>query len=296
MNLLAMVTQAGRELSDIGRNLVAVYSAFSQFFSTVIAITFASMLIFPILIILSMAMRPTREVFADPVSMPSALNFENLLGAWSAGGFSHYVLNSVIVVGIALVVLVVVSSLAAYALVEFDLPRKEWLLLAIIAGFIVPPEVLIVPLFMIMNDVFGWINHYRALIIVYVAMGIPFSVFFLRQFFMMMPDSYAEAARLDGCSELQVFSRIYLPLSIPAVATVAVFQFVLFWNEFLYALVFLTRDELRTAPAGLLAFQGGHETDYAMLAAAVLIAALPTILVFLAFRNQFIRGFTMGRV
>lgn len=287
--------RAVTELSGTMGGIVRLLSGFRKFFLTVFGATVAGMLLFPLYIIAGMALKPSQEFFASPLAPPTDLHFENIVTAWTTGGFSTYVLNSVIVVSVSLICLVVVSSLAAYALVEFDVPLKRLLLLGIVAGFMVPPEVLVAPLFAMM-DTLGWRNTYQSVILVYVAFGIPFSVFFIRQYFTTLPASYAEAARLDGCTELQVFSRIYLPMSIPAVTTVTVFQFVLYWNEFLYAIVFLTRDTMRTAPAGLLAFQGAHATDYTLLAAGVLIAAIPSVIVFIVFRNYFVRGFTMGRV
>ncbi|MWV64395.1 ABC transporter permease subunit [Halorubrum sp. JWXQ-INN 858] len=280
---------------DAGSQLFGVFKRFKQFFLTALGVTFAGMLAFPLYIIVSMALKTSQEFFSDPLGLPEAVDIGNLTAAWTAGGFATYVLNSAIVVGISLVVLVAVSSLAAYALVEFEIPWKNGILVAIVAGFMVPPEVLVAPLYTFM-DTLGWIDTHLSVIAVYVAFGVPFSVFFIRQYFTTLEGSYAEAARLDGCTELQVFSRIYLPLSIPAITTVTVFQFVLYWNEFLYALVFLPSDGMRTAPAGLLAFQGTHATNYTLLAAGVLIASIPAVIVFFVFRNYFIKGFTMGRV
>ncbi len=287
-----------RTVTELRETTGVVYRllvGFRTFFLTVFGATVAGLLLFPLYIVFSMALKPSHEFFADPLGPPSELHLENFVTAWTTGGFSTYVLNSVVVVTVSLLLLVLISSLAAYALVEFDVPWKNLALLAIIAGFMVPPEVLIAPLFALM-EALGWRNAYRSVIVVYVAFGVPFSVFFIRQYFTTLPGSLAEAARLDGCTELQVFSRIYLPMSIPAITTVTVFQFVLYWNEFLYAIVFLTQDSMRTAPAGLLAFQGAHETDYTLLAAGVIIAAIPSVIVFIAFRNSFVRGFTMGRV
>lgn len=255
----------------------------------------AAAVLLPLWVVTTASLKPDREFFAGAINPPSEWQFQNLIDAWTIGGFSGYMLNSLIVVTVGLTILLTICLLAAYALVQFEIPKKRYILLGIIAGFMIPPEVLVVPLYNMMDGL-GWLNQLRSVIIVYVAMAIPFSVFFIRQFFISIPGSLAEAARMDGCSEFQVFSRVYLPLSVPAVTTVFVFNFVLFWNEFLYAIIFLTRDQVRTAPAGLLAFQGQFSQSFTMIAAGVIIAALPTIIVFLLFRDYFIRGFTMGRV
>jgi raffinose/stachyose/melibiose transport system permease protein len=138
------------------------------------------------------------------------------------------------------------------------------------------------------------LNTYYSLIFAYIAFGLPFSVFLLRQFFVTIPDTYAEAARMDGCNEFQVFYRVYLPLSLPALAAVAIYQFVFLWNEFLYAIIFITDDAKRTLPAGLMAFQGQYAGDWAQLAAGIVIAVTPTVIFFLIFQRQFMRGISMG--
>lgn len=271
-------------------NAKAVVSHFSRFFISLLLIAFAGVITFPMLFVLNLALKTSQAYFREPASIASGLQFQNFVEAWTLGGFQHYMLNSALVVLMSLAILFVVTALATYALVEFDLPAKGLVLLVIIAGFMVPPEVLLVPLFTIINEL-GWINQYQSVIVTYVGFSIPFSVFLLRQFFTTLPDSFAEAARMDGCSELEILSYVYLPLSIPAIATILVYQFVLLWNEFLYAIIFLPQDSMRTTPAGIMALRGGYYQDPPVLAAGVLIAALPTILVFLVFRNYFIKGF-----
>lgn len=201
-------------------------------------------------------------------------------------------MNSAFVVLTTLSILIILSSMIAYALVRFDFPAQRVILITVLAGFMIPPQVLLVPLYSLM-DTLGLLNTYAALVFTYLGFSIPFSVFFLRQYFVKIPDGFAEAARIGGCSELVIFSRIYLPLSLPAISAVVVFQFVFLWNEFLYALVFISSDTKRTLPAGLMALQGQYATDWTLLFAGIVIAILPTIVFFLLFQKQFIRGFTM---
>ncbi len=280
-------------LAAVG-NVWAAVVTFRKLLLSAVVVLVGGVLLFPLYILLSAALKTRQEYFADALALPTSPQFGNFTEAWTDGGFQTYMLNSAIIVGIGLIVLLAVSLLAAYALVQFDIGGTKYLLLVVIAGLMVPPQVLIAPLFPIMDSV-GWINTRLSLIAVYVAFAIPFSVFFFRQYFVTLPASYAAAARLDGCSELQVFTRIYLPLSIPAITTVFVFQFVLFWNEFLYALLFITEDSRRTTPAGLNAFQGEFGQDFTLLAASVIIAAIPAIIVFLIFRKYFVQGFIQGQ-
>lgn len=285
----------GRELVAAISNVVQVISRFRKLFLAVLATTIAGLMLFPVVLILSVSMRESDAYFRDPVAIPSTLKLENYVEAWTAGGFQQYMLNSFIVVTVSLLLLLSVSLLAAYALIQFDFPAKKILLFYIIAGFMVPPEVLIAPLFAIV-DYLGWINTYHAIILMYTAIGIPFAFFYIRQYLTTLPKTYAEAARMDGYSEWQILSRIYLPLSLPAITTIGVFHFVLYWNEFLYALIFLQDDGMRTAPAGLLAFSNAHTTDYTLEATGVVIAAIPAVIVFLLFRRHFIKGFTRGEL
>lgn len=251
------------------------------------------LMLFPVFILVLTSFKSSGSIFANPLALPTEWQFQNYIAAWETGGFQHYFFNSVIVVSISLVLILVCSSLAAYALVQFDLPAKRAVIVFVIAGFMIPPQVLLIPLYTLMNWS-GLLNTYASLILAYVAFAMPFSIFLLRQFFLNIPDSYGEAARMDGCSELQVFYRVYLPLATPALAAVAIYQFVFLWNEFLYALIFITSDAKRTLPAGLMAFQGQYSGDWAAMMAGVVIAVTPTILFFLLFQRQFIRGITMG--
>lgn len=285
----------GRGSVSTARRVLAGVRALWQPILTVLVATVCGVILFPIVILVSTAVKSSSEYFEDPLAPPTSLRIENFLTAWVQGNFGTYVTNSVIVVFVGIAILIAVSLLAAYALVELDLPGSDAILLVVLLGFMVPPQVLIAPLFPIMDSL-GWLNHHRSLIAVYVAFAIPFSVFFFRQYFLTISSSYGEAARLNGCTEFQVFSRIYLPLSIPAIATVFVFQFVLFWNEFLYAIVFITETDLRTAPAGLSAFQGQFNQNFTLLAAGIIIASVPAVIVFLVLRKYFIRGFVRGQV
>lgn len=261
--------------------------------SALLVFIVAGVFLVPVLLLLMTSVKSKNEIFSNPLALPETLQLENYTSAWTTGGFDQYFMNSVIVVSISLVLILLLASLAAYALVQFEFPADNFMLIFFLAGFMIPPQVLLVPLYTIMNTL-NLLNTYYSLIFAYVAFGLPFSVFLLRQFFVTIPDTYAEAARMDGCTELQVFFRVYLPLSVPALSAVAIYQFVFLWNEFLYAIIFITDDAQRTLPAGLMAFQGQYAGDWAQLAAGIVIAVTPTVIFFLLFQRQFLRGISMG--
>ncbi|ELZ32640.1 putative fructose-amino acid permease [Halogeometricum pallidum JCM 14848] len=279
--------------SDYGIPVREIGSELVEKLSGLMAFVVTGIFLVPIGLLLVTSVKSRTEIFTNPLALPAEFQFENYANAWTTGGFGQYFLNSVIVVGISLVFILLLSSLAAYALVQFDFPADNFMLVFFLAGFMIPPQVLLVPLYTIMNAL-NLLNTYYSLIFAYIAFGLPFSVFLLRQFFVTIPDTYAEAARMDGCNELQVFFRVYLPLSMPALAAVAIYQFVFLWNEFLYAIIFITDDTLRTLPAGLMAFQGQYSGDWAQLAAGIVIAVTPTVIFFLLFQRQFMRGISMG--
>lgn len=261
--------------------------------SALLVFVMAGVFLVPVLLLLVTSVKSKSEIFTNPLALPKTFQFENYANAWTTGGFDQYFMNSVIVVAISLVLILLLASLAAYALVQFDFPADNFMLVFFLAGFMIPPQVLLVPLYTIMNAL-NLLNTYYSLIFAYVAFGLPFSIFLLRQFFVTIPDTYAEAARMDGCTELQVFFRVYLPLSLPALSAVAIYQFVFLWNEFLYAIIFITDDAKRTLPAGLMAFQGQYAGQWAQLAAGIVIAVTPTVIFFLIFQRQFMRGISMG--
>jgi raffinose/stachyose/melibiose transport system permease protein len=283
---MSVDTDSAEPIRDIA---VELFDKLSGLFVFVVGGVF----LVPVLLLLVTSVKSKTEIFTNPLALPQEFQFENYANAWTTGGFDQYFMNSVIVVSISLVLILLLSSLAAYALVQFNFPADNFMLVFFLAGFMIPPQVLLVPLYTIMNAL-NLLNTYFSLIFVYVAFGLPFSVFLLRQFFVTIPDTYAEAARMDGCTEFQVFFRVYLPLSVPALAAVAIYQFVFLWNEFLYAIIFITDDAKRTLPAGLMAFQGQYAGDWAQLAAGIVIAVTPTVIFFLLFQRQFMRGISMG--
>ncbi|WP_436926145.1 carbohydrate ABC transporter permease [Halosimplex amylolyticum] len=248
---------------------------------------------FPIYILLTLPFKSRSKIFSAPLALPETLDFSRFVTAWNVGGFSQYFMNSLIVVSVSLAAIIVIGALGAFALVQFDFRAERFTLLFLISGLMIPTQVLIIPLYSMMNQL-GLLNSFYSLFLVYIAFAMPFSVFLIRQFFLGIPDSYSEAARLDGCSEFQVFWKIYLPLAAPALAALAIYQFVFLWNEFLYVLTFITQDAHRTLPAGLLAFQGRRANEWGLLFAGVIISVLPTVIFLAIFQRQFIRGVTMG--
>jgi raffinose/stachyose/melibiose transport system permease protein len=206
-----------------------------------------------------------------------------------------YFFNSVIVVIIALIGIVIFASMAAYAFARFSFRFSNAIFWAFMATLMVPHQVVLVPLFKTLGPL-GLLNTRQGLIAVYIAFSLPISLYILRAFFQQIPGELAEAAKIDGADDWKTFWRVMFPVARPAVATVGVFNFILLWNEFLFALVFIRDDMLRTLPLGQMHFMGEYAEDIAGMAAAVTLATLPVILLYIVLAEHFQRGMAAGAV
>ncbi|MHA1381894.1 MAG: carbohydrate ABC transporter permease, partial [Candidatus Helarchaeota archaeon] len=190
---------------------------------------------------------------------------------------------------------VLISSLAAFPLSRFSFKGRHIILMAIISGLMLAPQVSLVSLFKLLQTL-GIYNTYLALIIPYVAYRIPFIVFLIWSYFISLPKEIEESAYIDGCSDWLLFWRIILPMSKPIIATSALLSARVFWNEFMFALVFIEKDKLKTIPVGLMNLKSNLSTDWTILLAALATSALPIIILFLILQRHFIRGLTIGGV
>ncbi len=243
----------------------------------------------PITWMLVSSLKTNNEIILDPIGLPEKLNFSNYISAWVTANFGSYFLNSVIIVIGAMILLVFVCTLAAYAFARFKVPLKNVILYIVLFGLIIPNMMLIFPIYRFFDRV-GLMNNLFGLILLYVAFGIPFSVFILRSYFLSFPTELEDAALIDGCNRFSTFFRIVLPASKGAISTVLIFQFIGFWNEFVFAYLLLNSDKLRPVSAGLGNFSSMFKTDYAGLFAASAIATLPVLIIFLIFQRYFIEA------
>jgi len=249
----------------------------------------------PLLWMAISALKTNREIFANPFGLPAAPQWSNFVDAWREG-VAGYFLNSVLVTGVSVVLIVLVSTLAAYALSRLRFVGRTWIYLLFIAGYAIPLHTVLVPLYQSLNKT-NLLNTWPGLIGPYVAFAIPFSVMLLYSFFVDFPTELEEAARLDGCNTWQMLFHVVLPLSKPGMATVAIFQGVFIWNEFLLALLVITDDKLKTLPLGLTAFQGRWAANIPLMMAALTLATAPMLLLYIVLQRQFthsLAGFSKG--
>ena len=249
--------------------------------------------VYPVFLMMLSSFKSTREIFRSPFALPESWSFENYARAWGEGNFSTYFGNSVFVTVAALALVLVLGSLAAYPLGRYAFRGRNWLMLYFLAGLMLPIRLGILPLFFLMRDL-GLLNTPWSLILIYAASGLPFTIFVLANFFETLPRELEEAARLDGAGEFRIYAQVMLPLVRPALATVAIFNFIPWWNDFFFPLIFIRAERFKTLPLGLFSFFGEHQNDWALLFSGLTITALPLLLLYLLASKQIIEGLTSG--
>jgi raffinose/stachyose/melibiose transport system permease protein len=247
----------------------------------------------PLLFMLMSSLRPGREIFSDPLGLPSGFYFGNYVEAWEDAQFATYFSNSLLVVTAAVFTGTAVSAMAAYALARYRFRGQGILIAFFIAGLTLPIRLAAVPIFYLLASM-GLIDSRIGLALVYAASGVPFSMFILAAFFRGLPGELEEAARLDGAGEFRIFGLVMLPLVRPALATVALFQFVQLWNDFFFPLILLRTQEKYTLPVGLTYFFGQYQTDWGAVFAGLVITTLPLVIVFLLLTRHIVSGLVAG--
>ena len=243
------------------------------------------------------SLKSNREVFREPLRMPTELQFENYQRAWDSAKLGQNFMNSVIIVGLAVIIILLVSAPAAYILSCVKFRGSNLITMIYIAGIGVPYPLLFIPLFAMLAGM-GMTNSKEGLILVYVSLSIPFTVYILTGFFATLPGDLEDAAVIDGCSDFQVFRFVMLPLASPGILTAAIFNFIGLWNEFQLALIFIQDPEQRPLSLGLYSLKNSmtYTGDWAGLFAGVVLVMAPTILLFLVLSERMISGITMGSV
>ena len=234
---------------------------------------------------------------ANPFALFSSVNLVNFVDAWTLGGFGGYFWNTVIITAFTLLGTVALSVLAGYALARLHLPGRGVIFFIFMLGLMFPFFSVVIPLFYELRDI-GLLGTKAGVILVLIAgaggFGVPIGVFLMRSFYMDLPEELADAARVDGATEFQVFRSIMLPLSGPGVAVLSVLVFFQTWNVFVVPLLFLPGSENQVLATGLYLFASGRTQEYEYIAAGSLIMVVPVVVFFLIFQRLFVRGLTAG--
>lgn len=250
--------------------------------------------LYPLVWLVTNSFKTTNEMFDRSWSLPESWLYQNYLDAWNFG-LGHYIVNSVFVTAISVTAIVLVGALNAFVLSVLEFRGKPLIYAFLLGGMIMPPEVCLFPLFKILTTL-GLYNTYFAMILPYVAFGLPFATFLIRAHMATIPIELYEAAVVDGAGVLRIFWLIYLPLSRPALAAAGLIMVMRVWNEFIFALTFVQSDSLRTLTIGISTFGDALRVDWTVLMAGLVISVIPVLFVFLAMQRQFISGLTQGAV
>lgn len=226
-------------------------------------------------------------------TMPDSLSFQYFGEAWTRGLLGRYLYNSFVITIPALAGTLFFSSLCAYALAGYRFKGNFLIYVTFVGGMLLPFQLLMLPVFQLSNYLKIY-DSYLGLIMIHMAFQLGFCTFFLRNFMMTVPIELAEAARIDGCSEFGIYRRIYLPLSLPAIAAVGTLEFTWIFNDYLWALVLLKNNDLKPVTTGLSTLQGQYISSWNVLVAGSLLATIPTVIVFIFLQRYFIEGLTMG--
>ena len=244
-----------------------------------------------------MSLRTTDEIYRSHYGLPIPAHWGKFYVAWTEFGYDIYFRNSAIVAVTAVILITIVGALAGFGFARkrYAFPLRQPLFLLIFLSVMFPPQIMILSLFQILIKL-KLFNTLPGLILVYVATELPITIYLLRAFFAQIPQELEDAARIDGCSDWTMFWRVMFPIALPAVATTFILDFIYFWNEFLYAVVFITQQEIRTLPLAIQFLVSDQYQDIGMLATGLMIATLPILVMYLFLSEWFVKGMTAGSV
>jgi len=250
---------------------------------------------FPIVWLVITSLRTREEYIESPLGWPSWA-FQNFVDAWNTAHFSTYVPNSLIYMVSVVLITLVLASAAGYGLARFRFPGRPALVVSLVIALTIPFSSIMFSVYDVV-DALGMLNTRFAIVIVAVAMGLPFATFYMRAFFVGIPEEISEAARLDGASEMGVFFRVILPLARPGFSTLAVFSGLWAWSMYIEPLMLATTDELRSVALGLAFFSSEYAgANQPMIAAGIVIIVAPLVVVSIIVQRRFVEGMTAGAI
>jgi len=261
----------------------------------IIMITYALTILIPLTIMISTSFKTNAEIFNNPFGLPESLNFDAYTTLFVISNYGRYFLNSIGVTVISLSIAVTVSALASYAISKYQFKYNRVLYAFFVVGLIVPIKLGTIDIMITMLKL-SLFDSLLSLIIVYIAMAIPLSVFILYDYIKMIPDELSSAARIDGCSEQGIFARIIVPLVKPGLAAAGIISFIPNWNEFWFPLVLIKSRDNFTIPLATGQLFGQFDTKLNLVFAVLSLASIPVIIIYLLLSNYFVKGLSAGAV
>lgn len=249
----------------------------------------------PMVFTLLSSVKKKTEIFARPFSLPEVFQWGNYANAWESANMSRYFINSIIQAGATVIILAIFSSMAAYALSRFKFKGNTFLTLFFMLGMMVPMHTVLVPVSYIIGSL-NLKNNIVALVMIYVAFSLPFSIMVMSNFMRGVNHSLEEAALIDGATYFQIYGKVMLPLCVPAISTISIFNFLSAWNNILFPLLFINDKNLKPIALGLLNFNGERGSDYGPLMAAIVITVAVPLVLYLLFQEKVEGGLAAGAV
>ena len=249
----------------------------------------------PFLMIIMNSFKSMRDIFLKPFSFPIKPVVQNYVNAWNQADIGTGYLNSAMIAVISVIGIIIISSMFAYAISKYEFPGRQTLYTYCMLGLALPIRLAVIPIFILMKNL-GLINSRFGLVIIYISVNIPFSVFLLRNFIDGVPNELKEAAQIDGANAMQIYWKIILPLIKPALSIVSIVSFVNVWNDFFFPLIFINDRSKATITLDVSTIFGDYSIQWNLLFAALSLSIIPSIALFLIFSKQFIAGMTQGAI
>lgn len=249
----------------------------------------------PFLWIGTMSVRTTSEISANHFAWPETFHWEKFRIAWVDSNFAQYFWNSTLIVVSAVAIVTLLGAAAAHCLARYNFRGNRLVYFILFSSIVFPPQIILISLFQVLVE-YELYNSRLGLMIVYVSLQLPLTVYLLEGFFARIPQDLFDAAKMDGYSDFEIFWRIVLPVGMPAIATTIILNFIQLWNEFLFAVVLLSDQGSRTLPIGIRAYMGDYFQDIGMIATGMMIAVVPVVVLYAFFSEKLIQGMTAGAV
>jgi multiple sugar transport system permease protein len=251
---------------------------------------------FPLYWIAVTSLKPTSEIFTVPLRyLPGDLSFEHYKDLFGFANFVTYIRNSLLVSLAAAAIVTAIGVLGGYVLARFEFAGKAQLMMAFLVTQMIPLFIALGPLYLLMSRL-ALLNRLSGLVLVYVAMLVPFSTIIMRGFYQNVPTALEEAAMVDGCSRLAALARVVVPVMLPGIAATFIFDFVQCWNELFLAITFIDSESAKTIPVAMNSFITQYDIDWGSMSAATVVSVIPTLVLFAFARRYIVEGLTSGAV
>lgn len=282
---------SGTETISVANTKTKIVHGFIYVFLVILALIY----LLPLLWVVVTSLKDDRVLMISPWAMPEHLKFDNYTYAWTMGNLGRATLNSFIVCTITLILSMIIGAMAAFAIAKLRFKLSKLLLIYFMVGMMIPVHCVLIPLFIQFSKA-GLTNSLFGLVIPYVTFSLPITIYIMVGFFEGIPNELFESAVIDGCSIFKMFVTVALPLAKTGFMVTGLMSFVGNWNELLLAMVFISKESFKTLPVSLTKFVGPYNTNYCQMFAGIMIAVIPTIVVYCCFANQIVEGLTAGAV